>query len=185
MPRFDESFGSPASGRVRPRMGSRGESTHPPEPHGAVLYPAAALSLLAALVHLAVTPEHFEEWWGYGSFFLAAAVAQALYAPLLLWRPSRPLLLAGVFGNSAIVLLYLVTRTLGVPLVGPEAGEVEGVGALDACATVSEVILVGVLCVLLLWRLLRERVALAVLVAATAALALAHLPHLILLFRLS
>ena len=33
-----------------------------------VLYAAAALSLLAALIHLWVTPEHFEEWWGYGAF---------------------------------------------------------------------------------------------------------------------
>jgi hypothetical protein len=30
-----------------------------------VLYTVAALSLLAALIHLWVTPEHFEEWWGY------------------------------------------------------------------------------------------------------------------------
>ena len=36
----------------------------------AVLYAAAALSLLAALIHLRVMPEHFEEWWGYGTFFL-------------------------------------------------------------------------------------------------------------------
>src|SRR5215212_4862247 len=37
---------------------------------GGTLYAAAALSLLAALVHLWVTAEHFEEWWGYGAFFL-------------------------------------------------------------------------------------------------------------------
>ena len=184
MPAFGESLGNPASNRVPPQMDSGEEPAPPSKPSPAVLYPAAALSLLAALVHLAVTPEHFEEWWGYGSFFLAAALVQALYAPLLLWRPSRPLLLAGVLGNSAIVLLYLVTRTLGVPLLGPGAGEVEGVGALDACATASEVVLVGVLGVLLLWRLLRERVALVLIVAAAASLFLAHLPHLVLLFRL-
>jgi hypothetical protein len=94
------------------------------------------------------------------------------------------MLLAGILGNSSIVLLYLATRTLGVPAVGPHAGEVEAVGALDACATVSEVVLVGALGVLLFWRLLRERVGLVLLVAATALLTLAHLPHLILLFRL-
>jgi len=48
-----------------------------------VLYAAAALSLLAALIHLWVTPEHLEEWWGYGAFFLVTALAQALYAPLV------------------------------------------------------------------------------------------------------
>ena len=142
------------------------------------------MSLVAALVHLAVTPEHLSEWWGYGVFFLAAALAQGAYAAALLRRPSRRMLLAGILGNSSIVLLYLATRTLGVPPVGPAAGEVEAVGALDACATVSEVVLIGILGVLLFWRLLRERVGLVLLVAAIALLSLAHLPHLILLFKL-
>jgi hypothetical protein len=142
------------------------------------------LSLVAALVHLAATPEHLSEWWGYGSFFLVAALAQGVYAVALLRRPSRRMMLAGILGNSAIVLLYLATRTLGVPPVGPEAGEVEAVGALDACATVSEVVLIEALAVLLFWRLLRERVGLVLFVAAISLLSLAHLPHLILLFRL-
>ena len=42
------------------------------------LYAAATLSLLAGLIHLWVTPEHFEEWWGYGAFFLVAGAAQIL-----------------------------------------------------------------------------------------------------------
>ena len=41
----------------------------------AAVYAAAALSLAAALVHLWVAPGHFELWWGYGAFFLAAASA--------------------------------------------------------------------------------------------------------------
>jgi uncharacterized membrane protein YraQ (UPF0718 family) len=49
-----------------------------------VLYPVAALSLIAGLIHVWVTPEHFEEWWGYGTFFLVAAAAQVVYVPLLL-----------------------------------------------------------------------------------------------------
>ena len=115
---------------------------------------------------------------------MAAALAQGAYAAALLRRPSRRMLLAGILGNSSIVLLYLATRTLGVPAVGPHAGEDEAIGVLDACATVSEVVLVGTLGVLLFWRLLRERVGLVLLVAATALLSLAHLPHLILLFEL-
>jgi cell filamentation protein len=43
---------------------------------GRTLYAASALSLLAGLIHLWVTPEHFEEWWGYGLFFMFAAAAQ-------------------------------------------------------------------------------------------------------------
>src|SRR5215208_6243791 len=59
---------------------------------------AAALSLLAALVHLWVTPEHFEEWWGYGAFFVMAAAAQILYVPIVLLLPIRIVLLGGIAG---------------------------------------------------------------------------------------
>jgi hypothetical protein len=54
-------------------------ATERPKP---ILY-AAALSLVAGLVHLGVAPEHFEEWWGYGVFFLVASAAQVFYVPLL------------------------------------------------------------------------------------------------------
>jgi len=90
-----------------------------------VLYPVAALSLIAGLIHVWVTPEHFEEWWGYGTFFLVAAAAQVVYVPLLLRWPTRMVLILGIAGNSAIVLLYLLTRVVGIPLFGPEAGDVE------------------------------------------------------------
>jgi hypothetical protein len=100
---------------------------------------SAALSLVAALIHLWVAPEHFEEWWGYGTFFVVATLAQALYAPLLLRWPIRSVLYLGIAGNLAIVALYLITRTLGIPFLGPEAGEPEGVGFADVCATASEV----------------------------------------------
>src|SRR5687768_1808870 len=112
---------------------------------------------MAALIHLWVMPEHFEEWWGYGMFFLAAAVAQVVYVPLLLRWPNRTVLLLGIAGNSAIVLLYLFTRVAGIPHFGPEAGEVEGVGIIDVCATSSEAAIVVALGASLLWRLARER----------------------------
>ena len=83
-------------------------------------------------------PKHFREWWGYGAFFLVSAVAQVLYVPLPLRWPNRTILLLGVGGNLAIVSLYLLTRTVGIPLFGPQAGEVEGAGFMDLCATTSE-----------------------------------------------
>ena len=90
-----------------------------------LLSPIAVPSLAAGLIHLWVMPEQFEEWWGYGTFFLVAAVAQMVYSPLLLRWPNRMVLLLGISGNSAIILLYLLTRVAGIPLFGPEAGEVE------------------------------------------------------------
>ena len=53
--------------------------------------------------------------------------------------PTRIVLLVGIGGNLAIVVLYLLTRTVGVPLFGPGAGGVEGIGFVDSCATTTEV----------------------------------------------
>jgi hypothetical protein len=114
-----------------------------------LLYSAVALSSAAALIHLLVTPGHFGEWWGYGAFMLAAFVAQAIYAAaLLVWPGWKLLLLAGVIGNLAIIGMWAVSRTVGIPL-GPETGEVEGIGVLDLVCTASEATLVVVLVVLL------------------------------------
>jgi hypothetical protein len=91
-----------------------------------ILYAAAALSLVAALTHLWVMPEHFEEWWEYGGFFLASTVAQAPYVPLLLRGPNRTIFLLGIGGNLAIVSSYLLTRTGDIPFCGPHAGSWRG-----------------------------------------------------------
>jgi hypothetical protein len=146
-----------------------------------VLYAVAALSLMAGLIHLWVMPEHFEEWWGYGAFFLVAAVAQVVYVPLLLRWPNRSVLLLGIAGNSAIVLLYLLTRVVGIPLFGPEAWEVEGIGIIDMCATMSEVAIVVALGGMVLMGIARERTPLIGLILALVLFVGAHLPHLLLL----
>ena len=116
-----------------------------------LVYMVAALSVVAALTHFWVIPEHFEEWWGYGVFFLAAAVAQGVYGLALVRRrdPGRALLLLGIVGNLALVVLYATTRTVGVPFFGPHAGEVEGMGVLDLSAVLAEAALVVALAVLL------------------------------------
>jgi hypothetical protein len=129
-------------------------------------------------------PEHFQEWWGYGTFFLVAAMTQVVYVPLLLRWPNRSVLVLGIAGNSAIVLLYLFTRVVGVPLFGPEAGEVEAVGIIDVCATASEAAIVVALGVLVLWRLAGERTTLIGLILSAMLLVGAHLPHLLLFLAL-
>ena len=121
-----------------------------------ILYVAVTLTLVAASVHAWATREHFEEWWGYGIFFMLVAVAQGLYGPALIRSPRRPvLLLTGVGGNLAIIVLYLVTRTVGVPFIGPHAGEIEEVGVIDLAATLAEVVLVVALAALL-WSVMRS-----------------------------
>lgn len=110
----------------------------------------AALSLAAALLHFLVMPEHFAEWWGYGVFFLVAAVAQTGFAIVVLRRPADcRLLWAGVLGNLAIIALWAWTRTVGIPPVGPHAGEVEAVGAIDVASKITEALLIAGLVLLL------------------------------------
>lgn len=119
---------------------------------------AGVLSIVAAFIHGAFAPSHFEEWWGYGFFFLGAALAQGVYGLALLTdgfgKRSRPedvasvrarFYVAGIVGNLAIVALYVVTRTVGIPVFGPAAGEVEEVGAGGVLSKAAELALVAVL----------------------------------------
>jgi hypothetical protein len=114
------------------------------EIRGAALALAATLSLIAAGVHMLVTPEHLAAWWGYGAFFVAVTNAELALACLLMLRPSARLVHAGLWSTLATLLMYLVSRTAGVPL-GPDAGLVEEVEALGIIASVSEAALLVVL----------------------------------------
>ena len=109
---------------------------------GRILYPAAALSVVAALAHLWAMPDHFREWWGYGAFFLVAALAQGLYGLGLLRWPSRALFVAGLAGNLAVLGLFGVVHTRGIPFFGPHAGEAHSVDALGLSASTAELALV-------------------------------------------
>src|SRR5215210_8735817 len=96
---------------------SRTMSSPSPDPAAhAAAGAAAGLSLAAALIHLWVAAEHYEEWWGYGAFFLAAALSQGLGGVFILRWPERQAVpLVGIWGNLAIVALYVLTRTRGEP----------------------------------------------------------------------
>jgi hypothetical protein len=136
---------------------------------------AAVLSVVGAGIHLWVVPEHREEWWAFAAFFVAVAAGQLLSAALLLWRPQPTLLLTVVAANTAVVLVWVFSRTTGLP-VGPPvtdmtggrgnpslggygahaSHEIEAVGPLDLAATVLELLVVVAL-VSLLPPLLRRR----------------------------
>ena len=129
-----------------------------------LLLRVCVLSLFAGLIHGIVSPDHFAEWWGYGVFFIVAAFAQAGYGAIPLFRRmvedesvlvgwDRPKLRAflwtGIAGNCATLLLWLVTRTVGIPFFGPEAGKVEAIGFWDSLSKLVEVALVVNLALLL------------------------------------
>jgi len=100
----------------------------------------ASASAGAAAIHVAVIPEHVEEWWAFGLFFLATGVAQLVWAVMVVRSPSRFVISLGVLGNAAIVVLWIVTRTVGT-LVGPEPHTPEQVGLTDAVATAFELVI--------------------------------------------
>jgi hypothetical protein len=115
---------------------------------------AAAVAVIAAVVHVAVCPEHYAESWLYGAFFTVTAGTQLLWAGLLVLRPGPRVVRAGLFASLGVVALWAVTRTVGIPL-GPEGGEVETVGALDLLATTAELVAAAA-CVWVLGRSGRE-----------------------------
>ena len=115
----------------------------------------ATLSLGAGAIHFAVTSGHFAEYWVFGVFFAVLAWFQAIWAVLYALRPRRLLGFTALLVNAGTVALWLWTRTIGVP-IGPNAGELEPIGAPDVAATSFEAaIVVG-----LFWYMFNRRPAL-------------------------
>jgi hypothetical protein len=109
---------------------------------------AAVLSLAAAWIHFAFVESHWRDWWAYGAFFLACGVGQALFVPVVLRWPRGWVVSSGIAGNLAIVGMYVMSRTQGIPM-GPHARVVEKATAIDLACTGIEIVLVGVLVVML------------------------------------
>lgn len=107
-------------------------------PDGVVIrWWAACASLGAGLIHLAVVSEHVSEWWLYGVFFIVLGVVQMAWAVQAM--AGGPLPVPGLFAamNIAVVGLWLVTRTTGLP-VGPKPWEAESVGTADLVCSALE-----------------------------------------------
>lgn len=107
---------------------------------GAVLPIAVVSSTAAAGVHAAVGPAHFRELVLFGLFFAASAVAQITWSVAMVLRPSRNLVAAALVGNASVIVLWAVTRTVGLPLgLLPRPEEV---GAWDLCCGFWELVVV-------------------------------------------
>ena len=118
--------------------------------------------IVSGSAHGLVAQEHFQEWWGYGVFFLATAICLIGFGLALITdaidprymlgdvhRIRRLMYAIGAIGNASILGLYLLTRTVGVPL-GPGSGSVESVGVVDVVAKTAELLAVAGLVVLVL-----------------------------------
>lgn len=141
--------GSPGSGpgiADETERGEEGEATFAERLVGA----AVALSVAASMIHASVIVPHFREYFLFGVFFVVSAIFQLVWG-LVVWnrRDDRTLLQLGAWINLAIVLLWVATRTVGLP-IGPEPGEVEPAGLHDLLATGDEIAL-AVACLLAVW----------------------------------
>lgn len=128
---------------VREELRKRRTRNAPPAPlyRHAILAVAVLGSLGAASIHATVISEHFREYPPAGVFFVVTCAAQAAWAAAVVWRPTQPLLVAGLLGNGGVAALWLVSRTVGVPF-GENGGGREVVGVADAVCTVVEVLVV-------------------------------------------
>ena len=118
---------------------------------------AIVLSAAAALAHLVVAPGHFTWWATAGLFFVVLGVAQLLYSVVLVrFSYDQRLVQAGIWGTVGVILLYVASRTVGLPNTPPVpihggrwvpgrsilADGAKHVGPLDVFTLVAEILLV-------------------------------------------
>ncbi|MEY2583910.1 MAG: hypothetical protein QOE09_3759 [Ilumatobacteraceae bacterium] len=118
---------------------------------------AIVTSSAAAFAHLVAAPGHYTWWPAAGVFFAALGFGQLLYALLLVRGSANSwVVLAGIWGTVALILLYVASRTIGIPGAPPvpfHGGRwvvgrsmvpngAKHVGPLDLFTLVAELILV-------------------------------------------
>jgi len=98
----------------------------------------AALLFGSAVIHSAVVPEHLTEWGAAGAFFVVLAAAELAVAVVLVTRRQPTALYAAVVVSIGPFMLWLYSRTIGMPL-GPGTGVPEQVGLADSVACSLEI----------------------------------------------
>ena len=91
----------------------------------------------SALIHFAVAPEHFAEWWGFGLFFVVCGEVQIGWVLLLGRFHSRRMPAIGVAGSVFLLLVWALSRTTGLPF-GPTPGIPEPVSLPDLVSALLE-----------------------------------------------
>jgi len=103
---------------------------------------AAATAAGGALVHFAVSPEHFGEWWGFGLFFVLCGEVQLGWALLLGRNCGRRMLTVGIAGSLFLIAVWVMSRSTGLPF-GPKPGVPEAVAIPDIVSVVLELVTAG------------------------------------------
>lgn len=106
-----------------------------------------ALALVgAALVHFAVVPQHLAEWPAAGAFFVVLGMGQVALGLVALRRWDATVRLAVIALTAGPLLMWVVSRTIGLPL-GPEPGAAEAVGLADIACGLLELVALALLLV--------------------------------------
>jgi hypothetical protein len=109
-----------------------------PSGRAAVRLVLGAAAIGAGVIHLAVVPEHLSEWRPLGIGFVLAGALQVAWGTAIALVDSRRLLRVGAAGSLLFLGVYVLSRTVGLPL-GPEAFEPEAFGAADLLCCALEV----------------------------------------------
>ncbi len=97
---------------------------------------AGLLAIAAAGIHFGVMGEHAGVSWSHGLFFAFSAWLQLAFAGWILWRPTRSAAIFGVVLNAAIIAVWIVSRTAGIPIGGD--GSPEAFGFSDTLCALFE-----------------------------------------------
>ncbi|MCY9783419.1 hypothetical protein KIK06_05855 [Nocardiopsis sp. EMB25] len=122
-----------------------------PKGSGPARFIAATASAGTALIHLVMTPDHWNEWMLAGVFFVATGVVQTVWAVLAVWPGGRALMAVGALVNLGSVGIWTVSRVVGVPF-GPHAWTPEPIGVTDTVAVALEL----AVAVCAVWAMLRR-----------------------------
>jgi len=115
----------------------RARATTPYTEAQTVLVLVAALAFIGALIHIGAAVDHWAEFHLYTLVFSCLAALQAGWAILILRGTSRRVLALGCLVQLGVVGLWILSRTVGVPLA-PVAWTPEEVGVADLIETIGE-----------------------------------------------
>jgi hypothetical protein len=111
----------------------------------AVAWVAGGLMAAAGVLHLAFAPDHIKEYLPFGIAFYVMGVGQLGGAVAVgVWKRSRRVLFAAVLANVGLCALWLVTRTVGLP-IGATPWTAEKIGVADSVCVAFQLTLAGLL----------------------------------------
>jgi hypothetical protein len=108
----------------------------------ATLAALAVASVAAGAIHAVAAPGHLAEDPLLGAAFVSVAIFQVTWAIAVTRGGDERVVAIGATVNAAIVLAWIASRTVGLPL-GPHAWSPEAPRVLDLTATLLELVIVA------------------------------------------